>query len=361
MQRSIFALSLYVCVCFSSSYGIGQDATGVIRGTVINEQAQPVSKAKVSADLIGGRVHATAVRYVETNADGNFMLDRLEWGAYRIYAMKEEENYPNTSWSFYSISLAPTVTLSSHAPSATVSLQIGPKAGTLRIRSLTDAVTGKSILDLAGVSLKRTGVPSTFIGVSPSDHILVPSVTDVTVEIQANGYASWPPRDQAKLGQIRLQPEEVLDLRVQLEPVSGLAGEIERMARRAADNSRLRMVRGQAAGPFPPPEEDIARLRDLGNDGIKALAEYLQPAKDPLEQRGVVSLLVSLGNDQALDLVGEFAAKAKEPLVRSSAVKALAFTQRPKDVLLLQKIATDDADPKVRAQAAKLVDASSNK
>ena len=210
-----------------------QTTEGVIRGTVLNEKGQPVFKAKVTALPAYSAPHAGGIRYVESDEAGRFAIDRLGWGTYRIFAMKEDEGYPNTLFGFYSEN-PPTAALSPQTPSADVSLFIGPKAGVLRVLSLTDAVTGKSLMTVAGITLRRVDNPH-FLGTDPSlERILVPSATDLTVEIEANGYAPWPQPNEAKLGRIRLQPDEILELRVELQPLSGLASELTRIVRRAA-------------------------------------------------------------------------------------------------------------------------------
>lgn len=347
-------LSLALCVAALAKNATADEA-GTIQGTVFNEKGEAVAKALVNADPVDRRMRAMPIRYVETNQEGQFTIDRLAWGAYRLFAMKEQEGYANTRFAFYSSGSVPTISLNPENPNGRVSLRIGPKGGVLRILSVTDAVTGRDLNNVTGVDLRKTDTPETFIGLGPSDHILIPAETDVTMRIEAEGYEPWPPAGQLKLGQIRLASGQPLDLKIQLQPLSGLSSEIERMIRRAADANRIVWTGKKSTGPLPPPEGDIERLQQLGDTGIQALAQYLQPDKDGLHQGGVISLLASLGGDQALDLLDEFAQRAQEPEVRISALKRLSASGRAKDIVLLQQVSTADPDTKVRETAAKLL------
>lgn len=349
---SVFTFAVLAARIFAQGDGPG---TGTIHGLVLNEIGTPVAKALVNADLVDGKIRAKALQYVETDEQGHFTIEHLEWGSYRLFTKKEQDGYPNTRFAFYGPDPPPTVSVTAQAPKADITLRIGPKAGKLRILSVTDATTGKDLTNVSGVDLRRTGMPRTFIGLGPSDNILIPSGIDVTIKIESNGYEQWPPVNQSQLGQIRLAPEQVFDLRVQLQPLSGLNSEIERIVKRAADANRLVWTGKKVVGPFPPSEEDVQRLRQSGIEGMQILSEYLRAEADPLEQGGVVSLLASLGDDRSLDLLDEFAEKAQDAMVRVNAVKWLLVTKRPKDMLLLQQISRSDPDSKVREAAAKLL------
>ena len=74
---------------------------GSIIGTVQDEAGKLVSDAKVRADPMD-RPGGSAVRDVQTDADGQFRIDHLDWGKYKLFAKKEESAYPDTYWSFYS-------------------------------------------------------------------------------------------------------------------------------------------------------------------------------------------------------------------------------------------------------------------
>jgi hypothetical protein len=351
--RSIHIWTLLLCIPLFLKNSLGQDG-GTIQGNVTNERSEPVVQALVNADPIDNKLRETIVKYVETNETGHFTIDHLAWGTYKLYAMKEQEGYSNTRFAFYSSGPIPTITLSPQSPTASVALRVGPKAAIIRILSITDAVTGKSLMTLAGVGLTRTGIPNSFIGVSPSDHILAPAGQEVTMNIEAAGYEPWPPPNQPALGQIKLPSGHTVDFQIKLQPLIGLSPEIERMVRRAADANRTIWTGKKLVGPSAPPDEDIHRLRELGQQGVVALAQYLKPDKSSLEQGGVVSLLATLWGDEALDLLGEFAQKASDASVRVTAVKRLSLHKRPKDLALLRQVAASDPNPQVREAAAKV-------
>jgi len=73
---------------------------GVIQGVVLGERGWPIRGAKVHAELKGVPM-AKAIRYVETDESGFFLLDRLEFGNYYVGAMKEEEGYGSTDSGFF--------------------------------------------------------------------------------------------------------------------------------------------------------------------------------------------------------------------------------------------------------------------
>lgn len=54
----------------------------------MDEKGEPVVAAKVNASLVDGRPMSSLIRYVETDANGHFMVDRLELGRYRVFAQK---------------------------------------------------------------------------------------------------------------------------------------------------------------------------------------------------------------------------------------------------------------------------------
>src|SRR2546430_16063216 len=72
---------------------------GVIQGVVLGEGRQPVRGAKVHAELTGVPM-STLIRYVETDENGFFLIDQLEFGKYYVAAKNEEEGYGGSGLSF---------------------------------------------------------------------------------------------------------------------------------------------------------------------------------------------------------------------------------------------------------------------
>src|ERR1700680_1048581 len=93
----------HTCFCFLllQFVGTGSAGEGTVRGKVVDTSGQPVVGAMVSAKRLGVPL-ARAIEYVSTDQGGLFTIRGLEWGTYGIFANKEEDGYPNTSFQFYS-------------------------------------------------------------------------------------------------------------------------------------------------------------------------------------------------------------------------------------------------------------------
>jgi len=114
-----------------------------------------------------------------------------------VLAGNESSGYPDPKLAFYSNFDVPTVTLAPAFPNASVTIKLPPKGGVLEIVAVLDAVTKRKI-DSASIILRRVSNPTLFISTSATTgRILIPSLTDVTIEVTAPGYRSWPEPDQA--------------------------------------------------------------------------------------------------------------------------------------------------------------------
>jgi hypothetical protein len=217
MRSALFFLAIGVIAPLLPVWAAARP--GTVRGTVIDELGQPISGADVQVDAIGGPPRSTPVRYVQTDESGRFLIGDLELGAYKVFAMKEKAGYPNMAFAFYSNHVFPTVNLIPERPTADVVIKLGPKAGVLDLATITDAATGKGI-DSATIILRRVLHPDLSISTSASlGRVLVPPMTDVSVEVTAEGYKPWPRVGvEGNQGRIRLGPGEALKLQIQLEP-----------------------------------------------------------------------------------------------------------------------------------------------
>ncbi len=200
-----FLMSFLTCLVLGVA-AVAQDS-GAISGTVVDEDRAPLVKAEVNADAVDNRPTGSLVRYVETDSNGHFLIDRLPWGKYRVFARKEDAGYPDLQWSFYSNDMFPIVAVMSRTPVAEIRIQLGPKAGIL-IGSVTDAITGAPVN--AGIKLSRAGDLKKGISTSlPSDYrVLLPPSTDVLLEASARGYQTWyygGPSDPSKRPPLRLE------------------------------------------------------------------------------------------------------------------------------------------------------------
>jgi hypothetical protein len=91
---------------------------------------------------LDGRPQGSGIRYVETDAGGRFVIDRLPWGKYSVFAMKEEAGYPDMKPSFYSANMkTPVARITPTAPVVVVSIRLGPRAAIIT-GSVSDSTTG---------------------------------------------------------------------------------------------------------------------------------------------------------------------------------------------------------------------------
>jgi hypothetical protein len=216
IQRHSCFAALLCCSCliYGQAANVPPIHRGVIEGTVINEKGQPVPHAQAFALPSGLTIAAR--RYVETDQNGRFRLDRMEWGTYHVFAKKISAGYADTGWSFYDNYPLVTVTISTSAPQAVVTVRIGPPCGLLNLAPVIDAVTAEPIKDY-GVTLRRAADPHRFVSERGAlNPLLIPSNTDVLVEVWAKGYESWPSKREGASGKIRLRPGQSLNLQVKL-------------------------------------------------------------------------------------------------------------------------------------------------
>jgi hypothetical protein len=99
------AILLNLVILFVGSWACAQPSRsdvslpGMITGTVINEKGEPVNEALVNAS--DGQPTIGAIRYFLTDQKEHFVIDRLAWGQYRVFAKKEEAGYPDIGFAFY--------------------------------------------------------------------------------------------------------------------------------------------------------------------------------------------------------------------------------------------------------------------
>jgi hypothetical protein len=191
----------------------GAQLTGKIVGTVQDEKGAALPGAKVNALPLDGRPQGAGIRYVETDAGGRFVIDRLPWGKYSVFAMKQEAGYPDMEPSFYSAGTKiPVAVITPAAPVAAVSIQFGPRAAIVS-GTVSDSATGAPIN--AFFALVRTRNKEDWLSISaPSSYrLLVPALTDIEFSVTAPGYEKW-----TSPSPINMQSGQELHLNVELAP-----------------------------------------------------------------------------------------------------------------------------------------------
>jgi protocatechuate 3,4-dioxygenase beta subunit len=201
MSRNSLALILVLLPSAVAPQPHTPTPAGVVRGAVVNEEARPVAGATVWAAPVDVLTHKLQ-RTVLTDDAGRFTISSLEWGRYRVYAIKPADGYADTHWAIHDNGRVPTVEISPTAPTADVQVAIGPKAALLA-GTITDAATGQPVPDPVMRVWHWTGDgadrDSEFASGSFTAHdeasgryeLLIPPGKEVGFEVSAAGYETW--------------------------------------------------------------------------------------------------------------------------------------------------------------------------
>ena len=187
-----------------------------IKGTVTDQNGIPVSAATVYAVPQGLVLDDIDPRSVETDSNGRFDFHGgLQLEGYKLYARKDEDDYPDPLDRFYADSKteAPQVELTDAHPSATVAVKLGEKAGVL-VGRVVDRGTGAVLnarlyfLDAQGNGhhVDSVAADGTFRALLPAGKEL----TLVVAEVSSN-------RMQIPVAPLRLEPGQYISMDI---PVS---------------------------------------------------------------------------------------------------------------------------------------------
>jgi hypothetical protein len=140
--------------------------SAAIKGIVTTSGGEPVSRAMVYASGLGNAETRTRRNVVTTDDQGRFNLSNLPDGEYTIRAFKEEDGYPDLTFSIYSEAYIavhwPRITIVNGTTVDDVIVHLAsPKCGRLVI-TVIDAKTNKKIRD-AQVSLNHEGNPKALL------------------------------------------------------------------------------------------------------------------------------------------------------------------------------------------------------
>lgn len=209
-------------VAASRGLTISAPNPSTIEGTVVDETGKPVSQAWVKCETGEGHSCNLPLGYVETDADGRFVMEHLPRAEYKVYAMKEESGYPNIIFPIYRNDSYADASVEPQHPKAEVRVKIGPKAAVLT-GWVKDGVTGKPVN--AFVVLRPIAYPDDWLSVatlSPHYRVLAPPSTDLDLEVVAEGYHTWyygGPSDPLHRKPLRLDSGAEMKLDIPLQPL----------------------------------------------------------------------------------------------------------------------------------------------
>jgi hypothetical protein len=148
MKRHAFVCSVFVYLSALNIFAqpaLQTEFWGEITGRVLNENGQPVAKAKVCA-APSPRAWLGEIPCESSKSDGTFTIHLM--GAFEcvITAEKERDGYPNTLNSFYGSTATPlpTVVLDERRKKQDITVYVGPAFGMLNVK-LRDAETDRPI------------------------------------------------------------------------------------------------------------------------------------------------------------------------------------------------------------------------
>lgn len=230
---AIIFLSLVNSPASKTSIQLTNQATGkntaAIKGIVTTSGGEPISKAMVYASRLGIGERIARRNAVTTDDLGRFSLSNLPDGEYTIRAFKEEDGYPDLTFSFYSEAYNavhwPRITIVNGTTVEDVIVHLAsPKCGRLLI-TVSDPQTNKKIRD-AQVSLNHEGNPKTLLisGTNRPDdsfNLLVPPDVVVDLKVSAPGYRDWHYKTDRPKGEtktLRVAADATKELNVILQP-----------------------------------------------------------------------------------------------------------------------------------------------
>lgn len=205
--------------------------TGTIAGTVLNEEGQLVDHANVCTQFTSGSRTEINCR-LSTDKDGRFQIENVKFGAYQVFATKEEEGY-----SIDNQAPGQNVMVTPDNLWANVTIRLRPK-GAFLIGSVRDKTSGKPVKEIiaqyividdakggGGEAFHRNG----------EFRLIAPTACDLVVIVSAPGYKGWVYTDPSDSSRpiLRLSPGEQKKLDIELERLPNPSGH-----RGLADNSQ---------------------------------------------------------------------------------------------------------------------------
>jgi hypothetical protein len=276
LQKSCF---IFLGISFLAAGQNFEIREGVIQGVVLDEEGNPLSGAKVHAELKGIPM-AKAIRFVESDRNGFFLIDRLEFGTYCVGALKEEDGYGPSDNSFFNDKPLPTIQISVQNRIANAVVNLGPRAGIL-MGTIRDAFTGKPIsvgFDLVQVKDRtkwmRTSAP-------PQFRVLIPSSKEIEVKVSAAGYEPWFYPDPSIPSQVlRMEPGSQVHVDVLLKPTPDHRVPISKFLIPEGYVGWLRVEHGVECAPAIPVEDGVRIFRFSGTGVLETSSPLAEQAAE---------------------------------------------------------------------------------
>ncbi len=198
---------------------------GLISGTVLAPDGNPVEDAHVSAQVMKGSAVLTVLN-ADTGKDGQFTFSGLALGEYRLSAQKIEAGYLSTGTDVLGGGKPLAIALTAEMPTSTALIHLGPKAaiitGWVLDSSTGSAISAKlSLRPMDGSSWSMTGIDQKF-----KFRVLVPANTAIRLGACADGYSPWfyaDPSMPTRPTPVQLASGVALDIVIRLEPAKDRA------------------------------------------------------------------------------------------------------------------------------------------
>lgn len=228
MRTTCLAVSVLLLLYLPAACAQQPAAEGSVAGTVVTELNVPIEGARVSLQ-VQTPTQINSYSTVQTDRSGHFLVEHVPLDTFGIIASKDEDGY-----SAFDAMKNQTVTLTSDAPLANVTIKLGPRqamlAPTIRDKSTGERICMATIHWTAAGS--RHGGPSSMsggIGIGPSTtRISIPAGEDVLLTATARGFRPWVYLDPAGHPSVNLQPGEIKNVEIELESVPLKDGEAPR-------------------------------------------------------------------------------------------------------------------------------------
>jgi hypothetical protein len=280
-MRHLRALSvLLLAISFLARAQNTEIREEIIQGVVLDDFGNPLSGAKVHAELKGGPMRK-AIRFVASDQNGFFVIDRLEFGTYYVEAMKEEDGYGGFPWSFFNDRPLPIVQISAQNRIANVVVRLGPKAGILT-GTIRDALTGKPI-GSAGFDLVQVKNRSKWMGTGAASQfrVLIPSSKEIELKVSAPGYDPWfYPGSDFPPQSLQAEPGSQIHLDILLKPTHNSSLPISKFLIPEGYVGWLRVEHDVECAPPVPVENGVRIFRFTGANVLETSSPMPEAAAE---------------------------------------------------------------------------------